>query len=83
MIVMGTVHEVQEGSLYRRTGFFPSVIGKGLLGDLGKQPVLEIFLRGKHDPKTGFLDQIAVSFMRRSGWGLRQHNRAWVEETQY
>jgi hypothetical protein len=85
VVVTGKIHEVHEVNMYRRTGFFPSVIGKGLLGDLGKQPVVELFLRGERDPETGFLDEFAILAYKKV-WresGLRQHDRVRVEITQY
>ncbi len=85
LVVTGRVHEVHEVNMYLRTGFFPSVVGKGLLGDLGKQPVVELILRGERDPDTGFLDEIAILAYEKA-WresGLRQHAHVMVEVTQY
>ncbi len=85
VVITGTVHGVQEVNMYRRTGFYPSPFGKGLLGDLGKQPVVELFLRGERDPETGFLDEFAVLAYEKvwRGSELRQHARARVEAKQY
>jgi hypothetical protein len=85
LVVTGRVHEVNQVNMYRRTGFFPSPVGKGLLGKLGKEPVAEIILRGERDPETGFVDEFAIltyeTLWSRSG--LRQHGRARIEVEQY
>ena len=85
LIVTGTVHEVNQVNMYRRTGFFPSPVGKGLLGKLGKEPVVEIFLRGERDPETGFLDEFPIVAYEKvwRGSGLRQHGRARIEVEKY
>jgi hypothetical protein len=76
---------VKQVNMYRRTGFFPSPVGKGLLGKLGKEPVIEVFLRGERDPETGFVDEFAILTYERLwlGSGLRQHERARIEIEQY
>jgi hypothetical protein len=85
LVVTGTVHGVQEVNMYRRTGFYPSPIGKGLLGDLGKQPVVELFIRGERDPETGFVDEFAILAYEKAwrGSGLRQRVRVRVEVMQH
>jgi hypothetical protein len=85
LVVTGKVHEVHAVNLYRRTGFFPSVIGKGLLGELGKEPIVELFLRGERDPETGFLDEFAILIYEKvwRGSGHRQHDRARIAVTHY
>lgn len=76
--VEGTIYGVNRVNLYRRTGIAETVVGRALLGDLGKQPLVEIVLRGDRDPETGFVNEFKV-FVYEKVWqnsGLRQRDFA-------
>lgn len=79
--VTATVFEINGVNVFKRSRMADSVVGRKLMGELGKGPVVELVLRGQRDPDTGFVDEVPVLTLRET-WrdsGLRQHEKAKVD----